>query len=311
MADAAIPVELADKAVAPISPHQAATSYHQAGAATDLPTIGHFRSASEYNLQTDKVDAIIRDVSYHRVLERRYFISLSEDEHELIRISISTSFQRPSIASLGTLNRLPYELLSNIALSLDIQSVFTCRQVSTGLRQTIDSFSEYQAITTHALSALYALLRTRVLAPKVSFFDFHRELCSNTCFRCDEFGEVIFLPTWRRYCSLCITHAPEVLMGPLDAIQSRLALSPEAANQLPVFETIRQTHSVDINGDSLPRDTLVPIQQAVKLSPIPQRYRDRKALDLYLRNCELSKSASCILPYYNRHSGKAEYRLSC
>ncbi|KFZ01433.1 hypothetical protein V501_09998 [Pseudogymnoascus sp. VKM F-4519 (FW-2642)] len=70
MADAAIPVELADKAVAPISPHQAATSYRQGDAATALPTIGHFRSASEYNLQTDKVDAIIRDVSYHRVLER-------------------------------------------------------------------------------------------------------------------------------------------------------------------------------------------------------------------------------------------------
>lgn len=181
---------------------------HQANEATALPPIGHLRSASEYNAQ-GKEDAIIRDVS-NRVILDKFFISYPEAEHELIRMSISTSFQRPSIASLGTLNRLPHELLGDTVLSLDMQSVFTCRQVNNQLRQTIDSFSEYQAITTHALDALCALLRTRLLAPKVSLVDFHRELCSSTCFSCGEFGEVIFLPTFRRYCSLCITTAPEV-----------------------------------------------------------------------------------------------------
>ncbi|OBT77679.1 hypothetical protein VF21_03702 [Pseudogymnoascus sp. 05NY08] len=304
MPDATIPVELVDKAVVRISPHQAA-----AAMATALPPVGHLRSAAEYNIQAGNEDAIIRDVSSRLVVDQ-YYISFSETEHDLIRMSISTPFQRPSIASLGTLNRLPYELLSYIVLSLDMQSVFTWRQVNTGLRQTIDSFSEYQDITTHALDALCALLRTRVLAPKVSLSDFHRELCSNTCFSCGEFGEVIFLPTFRRYCSVCITAAPEVQMGSLNAIQRRLCLGPEVVRQLSLFKTIRQLNSVTENS-CLVRDTLVSIPQAVQVSTLPQADKYGTEMDISNKCYETSRRASCILPYYNKRAGKAEYGMSC
>lgn len=281
---------------------------HQANEATALPPIGHLRSASEYNVQ-GKEDAIIRDV-FNRVILDKFFISYPEAEHERIRMSISTSFQRPSIASLGTLNRLPHELLSDIVLSLDMQSVFTCRQVNTRLRQTIDSFSEYQVITTHALDALCALLRTRLLAPKVSLVDFHRELCPSTCFSCGEFGEVIFLPTFRRYCSLCITTAPEVQMGSLKAIKSHLRLGPEAVRQLLVFKTIKQPDLVT-RVSRLTSQSLVSIQQAVQVSAIPQASRNRTERDLSHATDKFSLRACCIFPYYNRHAGKAEYGLSC
>ncbi|OBT47112.1 hypothetical protein VE00_03039 [Pseudogymnoascus sp. WSF 3629] len=73
MADAAIPVELANKAIAPMSAYQAAKSHLQDDAATALAPMGHLRSASEYNVQ-GKEDAIIRDVS-NRVIPSKHFIS--------------------------------------------------------------------------------------------------------------------------------------------------------------------------------------------------------------------------------------------
>lgn len=112
-----------------------------------------YLSATEYHFQEEQADAIIRTASYHRKDYNLAVIWFPDREHQGVRTSMSTSFQGPASASLGTLDLLPQELLNNIFLTLDIRSLTKCRQLNVRSRQAIDTLVEYQAISTHALNS--------------------------------------------------------------------------------------------------------------------------------------------------------------
>jgi hypothetical protein len=76
--------------------------------------------ASEYHFADEKADAIVRTTAYHR---NDYDFSVtwfSTREHVDIRLSIQTSFRRTSGVGLGSLDRLPIELLHDTLFSLDM-----------------------------------------------------------------------------------------------------------------------------------------------------------------------------------------------
>lgn len=87
-----------------------------------------YRSDVEYPILEDEADAIVRVVAYHRKDFCQAVIWFSPREHADIRLSMAASFGRACDTGLGSLNRLPLELLHDILLRLDLQSLFRFRQ---------------------------------------------------------------------------------------------------------------------------------------------------------------------------------------
>lgn len=63
---------------------------------------------------------------------------------------------------LGSLDRLPLELLHDTLFRLDLHSLFKFRQTNLRSRQMADSLNQYQMVITHGVNILCALLRTRL-----------------------------------------------------------------------------------------------------------------------------------------------------
>lgn len=268
-----------------------------------------YLSAAEYHYQEEQADAIIRTTSYHRKDYNLAVIWFSDREHLGVRMSMSTSFQRPPCASLGTLGRLPQELLNNIFLALDIRSLPKCRQLNVRSRQAIDSLLEYQAISTHALNSLCALLRTR-LAHNLSLFDFYQALCEKNCVLCGQFAGFIFLPTWRRCCFVCLQGAPELQMQTVAAVRKLLPLSAAAIRKLTSFKTLPGTYSMEESVRKA-RITLVPMEQAMRASKEQQQALRQAEPTRFRQNRKLNFMASCGLPHYDRQNRTTEHGISC
>jgi hypothetical protein len=75
----------------------------------DLPD-GYY-SATEYHFPAEQANRISRVIAYHRKDYDLSMIWFLPREHRDIRLSISTTFPRVPKAGLGSLSRLPLELL--------------------------------------------------------------------------------------------------------------------------------------------------------------------------------------------------------
>lgn len=151
-----------------------------------------YRSATEHCFDEEQTEAIVRTTAFHR---RDYCLSViwfSPREHVDIRPSIATPFQRTSNVGVGSLDRLPLELLFDTLYRLDMHSPFRFRQINLRSRQMVDSLNQYQRVVSHGLNLFCALLRTR-LAIDISLLDFYNALCTKACNLCGEFGGFISL----------------------------------------------------------------------------------------------------------------------
>ncbi|OBT77686.1 hypothetical protein VF21_03705 [Pseudogymnoascus sp. 05NY08] len=263
----------------------------------------------DHQFPPEQAEAIIRTTSYHRKDFDLAVIWFPDREHQGIRTSISSSFQRPS-TSTEPLGRLPQELLNNIFLSLDMHSVTKCRQVNLRLRQAVDSLPEYQVVSTHGLTALCALLRTR-LARNVSLFDFYQALCRKNCSLCSRFAGFIFLPTWRRCCFICLQMgSTEFQMHTVPAIQEQFPLSMDEISKLTSFETLPGTYSMKEHVQK-DRITIISVAEAMRASGGEEGKLVRPGPPWFPQNPKLAFMATCVLPYYDRQTRTAEYGISC
>jgi len=103
-----------------------------------------YRSATEYRFGEEQADAIVRTAAYHRKDYSLSVIWFSPREHIDIDLSIATPFRRTSNVGLGSLDRLPLEILYNTLLCLDMHSLFKFRQINLKSRQTVDSLKQYR-----------------------------------------------------------------------------------------------------------------------------------------------------------------------
>lgn len=149
-----------------------------------------YLSDTEFRFPKNKADAIIFTVSFPRKEFCRSFIWFPPSQHDGIRQSITSPFQRSSNPALGPLERLPAELLNNILLGLDLQSLFNFGQTNLKSREAVYSLKQYRLVLSHGLNLVCALLRTGV-ATSVSLLDCYRALCTKACAICDGFGGFI------------------------------------------------------------------------------------------------------------------------
>ncbi|OTA70651.1 hypothetical protein K449DRAFT_404777 [Hypoxylon sp. EC38] len=268
-----------------------------------------YRSATEYHFREEQTDAILRAAAYHRKDYCRSVIWFSPREHGDIRLSIGTSFQRTSNAELGSLDRLPLELLHDVLLRLDIHSLFKFRQTNLRSRQMVDSLNQYQMVVSHGLNLLCVLLRTR-LATGVSLFDFYYALCTKACTLCGEFAGFISLLTWNRCCFKCLQEAPETQVQTLAAVRKQFHLTKAELDQLKSFKTLPGIYSMEESVHKS-RIAIASVYQAKLVSGREPHTLAQTQPANSRRNLKFNFMGSCALPYYDKRTGKVEHGMSC
>ncbi|KAI2619014.1 hypothetical protein GGS26DRAFT_573829 [Hypomontagnella submonticulosa] len=264
-----------------------------------------YRSTAEYHFREEQADDIVRVVSYPREDYCRSVIWFPPHEHVDIRLSIATPFWEPSNAGLGSLDRLPFELLREVLLDLDMHTLFIFRQVNRRSRQMVDSVDEYQKVVSHGLNLLCVLLRTQ-LAIGVSLFDFYSALCTKACTICGQFGGFISLLTWTRCCFKCLDGALEAQVQPLGSVRREFQLTKAESNQLKSFKTLPGIYSIEACVQKVPVKA-VSVHQAISVSG-----RQLPALPRIWRlNKKFNFMGSCALPHYDTRTGNVEYGMAC
>lgn len=268
-----------------------------------------YRSATEYRFGEEQTDAIVRTAAYHR---KDYCLSViwySPREHVDIRLSIATPFRRTSNAGLGSLDRLPLELLHDTLFRLDMHSLFKFRQINLRSRQMVDSLNQYRLVVSHGLNLFCALLRTR-LAVGISLFDFYNALCTKACTLCGEFGGFISLLTWKRCCFKCLQGSPETQVQTLAAVRKQFHLSKVELDQLRSFKTLPGIYSME-ESIHKSRIAIVSLHQAI----LACRRQPHTLVQAQPASSERTQKfnfmGSCALPYYDKQTGKVEHGISC
>ncbi|KAK3310799.1 uncharacterized protein B0T15DRAFT_519491 [Chaetomium strumarium] len=269
-----------------------------------------YRSITEYRFRKDQTDAIVRATAYHRKDYCHSVIWFSPREHVGMRPSIATPFPRTPDMGLGSLGRLPLELLHNVVLRLDMRSLFNFPQANLSSRQTVDSLHQYQMVVSHGLNLLCALLRTR-LAIGLSLLDFYHTLCTKSCDLCGEFGGFVSLLAWNRCCFACLQGAPETQVQTLAGIRKQLHLTKAELGQLRSFKTLPGIYSME-ESVYKSRITVVSVHQA-KLISGQQPYTAAAQVqpENSERNRKFNFMGSCALPYYDRRTSRVKYGMLC
>ncbi|KAH9217751.1 hypothetical protein DL95DRAFT_434583 [Leptodontidium sp. 2 PMI_412] len=232
------------------------------------------RSATEYRFGDEHTDSIVRTAAYHRKDFCLSVIWFSSREHIDIRPSIATPFRRTSNVGLGSLDRLPLELLYNTLLGLDMHSLFKFRQTNLTSRQTVDSLKQYQMVVSHGLNLLCASLRTR-LAIGISLLDFYNALCTKASMLLQ-----------------CLKGAPEIQVQTRTAVRKQFHLTKVELDQLRSFKTLPEIYSMTES-----------VQQPHALLQAQPASSER--------NQKFNFMGSCALPYYDKRTSKVEHGMSC
>jgi hypothetical protein len=110
---------------------------------------------------------------------------------------------RAAPSQLGTLDKMPLELLYQIFLDLDLQSLMCLRQTSLKGRYCVDSSKEFQLILKIALLPLQAMKRDGYTS-LFTLRNYYRLLCEWKCGFCKNFAEYIHMPLQVRCCVECL-----------------------------------------------------------------------------------------------------------
>lgn len=193
-------------------------------------------------------EAILRVTSYHRRDWDYAVISAAPGQHDGVRASlfgVSGSFGG---SGLGSLQRLPLELMSAICLLLDIRSALAFSQANRRSREVTSSIPHYRQLSEHALHCMWALFRTG-LAAHTGVTTLHALLSTDRCATCDSFGSLVFLPTASRCCFDCIESATATRVVSLSAVSkaagvsvAKLKKAYPVARSMPGIYSLATTH---------------------------------------------------------------------
>ncbi|POR37230.1 Uncharacterized protein TPAR_02565 [Tolypocladium paradoxum] len=196
-------------------------------------------------------------------------------EHDPIRASVSEAFASAPVSSLGSLERLPNELVSDICAYLDISSCFRFRQVNRRARQVVSARWEYRAVATHGLEGLRSVLRTRI-ASWFTISDLYRPLRQQECALCGLFSGFLFIPTMSRCCSKCVESPRAFGVVALSCLSKATKMSTHRLRLLlPVFRTVPGTYGTVPRTWTRPRYGVSEEQAARLLTTLDITYASR------------------------------------
>ncbi|KXJ89331.1 hypothetical protein Micbo1qcDRAFT_206288 [Microdochium bolleyi] len=156
--------------------------------------------------------------------------------------------ERRALAGLGTLAKLPNELLLLVTDQLDPLSFFRFRHINRMAHDFATTQPKYNHVARHAPTALIAMIRSQ-LAQTLTINDLYAPLVSHGCSTCSEFGEYLFLPTLTRCCSIItLSEDRAVPMGTFAPLLDRLRLVSVPARPGPFGNNLHDDYPATADG---------------------------------------------------------------
>lgn len=112
--------------------------------------------------------------------------------------------------ALGSLDRLPPELLQEVLYNSDLRSLTNLRALNPETRSLIDSLPHYRTIIERVPDALRLMLSTGT-ASYFTLTQLYDTLLSQECFVCGSFGGCLSVLNCRRCCFYCVIFSDELL----------------------------------------------------------------------------------------------------
>lgn len=269
------------------------------------------RSEAPFSIPPDQADTIIRVCGHPRKDFERAVISFTPQPHDDSVQSSLIASPEPTKA-LGELDKLRLELLHQVCLYLDVESVLSLRQTNARAQQVVHAIHEYRVVTAYALDALRALLQTDT-ASRVTLRDFYRLLRTQACSFCTKrFGNLVYLPTWQRCCSRCTDFDPCLRPCTLASVKRIFNLSRTSLKDLPSLKVLPGTYD-SYDKPYSRRVMVVPQQFAVSAymkenggaQPLRQ---DVNELNQFRH---FALMACCTIPSYNLQTNTSQTGISC
>ncbi|KAI2631084.1 hypothetical protein GGR54DRAFT_585407 [Hypoxylon sp. NC1633] len=258
-------------------------------------------SAVEYQFSEEEVNDILRVTSYPSDDYAQRFISFTPEIHAPIRQSIATPFQRPSEMGVGSLSKLPLEVLQSVFLHMDMRSVFNFRQTCSHSRRVVDSTWQYQVAVKHGLDLYCGLLRTQCTVP-ASLSDFYEALCTKTCSNCGAFGGFINLLRWKKYCNKCAHQSDSTRVQSFVSAKREFNFTKSEIKALPSLKTIPGYYAIP--SYIRLRNKVVSCTDAFAVAGVD--YYRTLSYDY-----KFAWMTGCALPYYDKKTGEVEHGVLC
>lgn len=250
---------------------------------------------------------------------RDYFHNLITIKSGAAPASLQASDSPPQpLTDAGAFSRLPLELVHLVYRQLDIASLMRMRRLNRSARQTVDALPEYRLLTTHAVSALGAILKTGV-APKTTIAALHTVLCTAECAVCGAFGGCLSIPTCSRCCFTCIRDADELSMTTPKAAESYFGLGySDMQTMIAVLRTLPGKYS-DQQTSRSRRFLVISMAQArkaaneLRLEPVKIDARQSEIFhQKQLKEERVRRLMTAIvMPHLDVRTGDVQMGVSC
>lgn len=296
-----------------------ALSYASAAPGTMARHIPGFHSETAFSFPDALSPDIVRVCAYHDKAWDRTVVWFPLSEHEALRNGRSLRPSKSTLA-LGKLSQLPLELLQHVILHLDMATLFRFSHISASARQAVDASREYRIVTTYAMNAFCALMRTN-LASRVTLLDFYNLLCEEKCAFCPSLGSLVHLPSWTRSCPSCLQSFdhPTLLMLDVKEVKGPYKLSKRSLATLPILRGLPGSYQWPSTKKYKKRTRLISLECAEEAycqehpGEDPASNEEGFAVQ-YLRmrqNDIWCAMACCAMPCYSPQTNKACAGYSC
>ncbi|XXG96419.1 hypothetical protein Hte_002701 [Hypoxylon texense] len=105
--------------------------------------------------------------------------------------------------SVGQLDMLPPEIVTEILLALDLPTLTTFRRVNCRAMSLVDSLRQYDMVFKHCPDVLRAIIS--INAKHFDCKTLYQALSTSKCEYCDRIGGYLYLITCKRVCYFCFT----------------------------------------------------------------------------------------------------------
>lgn len=258
-------------------------------------------------------DAIIRVCSYH---PREFDLAVVHSRpHDMqsAQASLQTAFETLPTADLGTLDRLPAELISIVLRELDIRCYFHFRQVNRRARLLSTGLREYGLVSKHGLEGLRGLLRAE-LAHCFAIDDLYRSLITDKCSTCGAFGGLLFLFTAERCCYDCLKSSDHYRVFSISAFAKLLRISPGRLKGLSgiSLRTVPGINNIMQTPPKLPNH-LIFEEKATQMLLAIRAIEEKAARKSRSRKAILDQRFMVVTAYpcYSLENAKIERGVSC
>jgi len=143
--------------------------------------------------------------------------------------------------SLGMVDILPLEIRNQIFLELDVASLVVIPGVNHIARRAVDALVEYRTIRAQVPELVRTILSLGIINPR-PISELHAALSKRGCDYCGGVEEYLYVLTYSRVCSHCLTTRKELL--PLSTSDARLGYGLDVASlsRLPSILYLTDTY---------------------------------------------------------------------